>query len=529
MDVTVGLRAWRLVCGLACACMGVGFSGVALAQAPALDYVVRAGTAQDVQRLTAAPAARLLQLPDLSPYTSFYVMESVRRQTAHRPRADVRVDSMLTEPGFGAFTAHGGRLREWVRRQASLPKVIVIAAGYITPRELARVLPKEVFEETEPGLFTARLPISVRAGATLHVAADVRELRLSMERGAFLVNQGQLFVTGSQIRSWSETKRQPVWFERADRFRPFVVSTSGSRTVIVDSTLAHLGFDALKSYGLTLSDADVRSVDPPRPTALVIGSELYDNWYGFYSSGAQDVILRANSIHDNLQCGIAVRERARQVILVDNRVSKSRHKHGVVVAGDSAERWILDNEVFDNAGSGIAMEGADRSIAVRNQIHGNAADGLTVYESDHTTVWGNLMAYNKRHGIRVRNSELVLRDNTVLGNARSGIYGYAAPNVEAVDKAGHRMSAPQGSLTLVGGQLIDNGASPLELTAPLSLELYDVDMHQPAHAHGIVLAGVLGPHQAQLLDILVRRKLPVMLRLSVSGAAGALGAEEASP
>jgi len=514
----MAVRRAGWVVSLAALALG-GASVGSAAQTSELNYSVQAGTAQDVTRLTGAPAGVTFELPDLSPYTP----ETVRYQSVDKPRARVRVNSMLTEQSFAAFTGQSGRLREWVQRQATLPKVISIDAGYITPRQLARTLPKEMFEETERGVFIARLPIAVRPGATLHIAEDVHDMRLSLERGAFLVNQGHLFVTGSRIRAWSETKRQPAWFEKRDKFRPFVVAWSGSHTSIVNSTLAHLGFDAPKSFGVTLSDGGLpsgRMSQQSLPTAQLIGSELYDNWYGFYSSGAQDVVLRGNHVHDNIQGGIAVRERARQVLIAENRVSKTKLKHGVVVSSDSAERWIFDNEVFENAGSGIAVEGGADSVVARNQVVRNANDGLTVYESDHAALWGNLVAYNQHHGIRVRSSEVVLRDNLVLGNARAGIYGYAAVSDDAAGKLGRRASQPQGSLTIVGGQLIDNGLSPIELAPPLSLELYAVDMHQPDHARGIALAGVLGPYQVQVLDILMRRKLPVVMRPSAPNAEG---------
>lgn len=52
----------------------------------------------------------------------------------------------------------------------------------------------------------------------------------------------------------------------------------------------------------------------------------------------------------------------------------------------------------------------------------------------------------------------------------------------------------------------------MTIDQPLSLELYDVDLRKPERELGIKFTGVLGQYQEQVLDILVRRKLPVVIR-----------------
>jgi poly(beta-D-mannuronate) C5 epimerase len=67
-------------------------------------------------------------------------------------------------------------------------------------------------------------------------------------------------------------------------------------------------------------------------------------------------------------------------------------------------------------------------------------------------------------------------------------------------------------MTVVGGQLISNGSSPVGIDQPLSLELYDVDMRAPQRELGIKFTGILGKHQEQVLDVLMRQKKAVILR-----------------
>lgn len=64
----------------------------------------------------------------------------------------------------------------------------------------------------------------ISQGATLDVDKQIKELRLPQERGAFLVNDGILFVRDSKITGWSESERESVWFKVLNELRPFLIS-----------------------------------------------------------------------------------------------------------------------------------------------------------------------------------------------------------------------------------------------------------------------------------------------------------------
>jgi poly(beta-D-mannuronate) C5 epimerase len=67
------------------------------------------------------------------------------------------------------------------------------------------------------------------------------------------------------------------------------------------------------------------------------------------------------------------------------------------------------------------------------------------------------------------------------------------------------------SLIRGGVTLPPNGSSPLSIDSPLSVELYRVDMLAPSKSTGISFAGILGERQDEILDMLVRRKLAVLI------------------
>ena len=484
------------------------------------NYVVLPGSNKDVKRLeTKAPS-----LPDLSPYTS----AAARAKVVRTPAGRASVGSMLTELSFNSFKGHDERLREWAMRQSSLPKIILIEGGYMTPADLKRQLPSQYFDEPEKGVFVARLPIDIKPGATLQIGDDVKDFRLSLDRGAFLVNEGKLFITGSRLEAWNEAARGPAVFRDKHDFRPFLVSWAGSETYIVDSVVAHLGFAATKAYGVSISQFSPKLAPlfkRPRPTGWLINSEFFDNWYGFYCYEADDVVIRGNNYHDNIKYGIDPHDRSRRLIIAENRASGTKEKHGIIVSREVNDSWIFDNKSFENGLSGIVVDRSSvNNVVAHNQVYRNRADGITIYESPNTLLWQNLVVGNERHGIRVRNSiDADLRDNVAIGNGLSGIYGHIK-NLSDTDR-NLRLDpfSQEISMTIVGGQLVSNGSGPVTIDQPLSLELYDVDLRRPARDLGIRLTGVLGQYQEQVLDILVRKKLPVVIRPAGGAATEASG------
>ena len=51
----------------------------------------------------------------------------------------------------------------------------------------------------------------------------------------------------------------------------------------------------------------------------------------------------------------------------------------------------------------------------------------------------------------------------------------------------------------------------LDIDSPLSVELYRVKMLAPRKSSGIQLAGILGEKQDEILDLMVRQRLPVLI------------------
>jgi mannuronan 5-epimerase len=520
----VVLSPLRLALAAGAAMAAVACPTVAAAAAPTPQ--VAAAKARPASLKPAGDAARYVtrevdgshlemeppQLPDLAPYTE----AAVRAKIPARRPARVEARRMVDAPALREFVAGDNRAAEWAARQRSNPVALFIEGGTMTPAELARALPKEQFEELEPGVFIARRAIVVQPGATLLVDRSVKELRLSQEGGAFLVNDGLMFILHTKVTGWSEKANAPAKQRTPGDFRPFLISWGGTELYIVHSTVASLGYAAGKAYGISISQyshamAPVMNRKPP--TGWFLNSEFVDNWYGFYCYEADDVVLLDNIYRDNIVYGIDPHDRSNRLIIARNTAFGTKQKHGIIISREVNDSWIIWNRSYDNALSGIMLDRSSvRNVVAYNDVHDNAADGITVYESPDNLIWGNRVWSNGRHGIRLRNSvDISVYHNTAFANGGTGVYGHVK-DLRGTDRNLKLDPFEQKiSTVIVGGRLVFNGSGPFGIDQPLSVEIYGVDMLAPTKKSGFQLAGILGEHQHEILDILVRRRNAVII------------------
>lgn len=458
------------------------------------------------------------RLPDLTPYT----VKSLEAKIDRRKAGRAVISSMLGESAFRTLTSTAADgFRVFAKRQNGGLRAIYIEHGYMTLADVAKSVPKEVFEQTEPGVFVARLPLVIRHGATLHVDRSVRQLRLSQERGVVVAVEGDLFVTGSVVLGWSEQSKGPSWFKDKHEFRPFIVAWGGSRTYFGDARIAHLGYASTKAYGLSLTQYGVamveRNVWAP-PTGWIINSEIEDLWYGFYSYEADDVVMRGNKMKNNIKYGFDPHDRSRRLIIAENEAWGTRHKHGIIISREVQDSWIINNKTHDNGLAGIMLDRqCRRNVIANNVAYKNGSDGIVISESPNNLVWNNVASGNLHHGIRVRNStDIRIQDNWTLANGLTGVYG----NTLKLDFLPRDLKLDPytmvTTMTVVGGQVSGNGAGPLGLDDPTVARFYDIDLRVAQRELGYRFSGMFVAYQIEMLDILLnQKKVAVVERANV--------------
>jgi len=166
------------------------------------------------------------KLPDLTGYTA----EAVQKKIDRRHKGKVSLRRMFQEDTLKEFVGGDNKAAEWVQRQHGIPQAIFVDDGHVDLVELSKKVPKQYLSEVEPGVYLARLPIVVGQKGILEINGKVKQLRLSQEGGSFLVNDGKLFVTDTQVTGWREKDNGPATFRSPKEFRPFLLSWGGTET-----------------------------------------------------------------------------------------------------------------------------------------------------------------------------------------------------------------------------------------------------------------------------------------------------------
>ena len=305
-------------------------------------------------------------------------------------------------------------------------EALVLLRGSFELADLARAAADPAVLEQDNHVFTLHRPLVIRRDAAL-VLPEGSVLRLAIASRAFLVNGGQLILRGARITSWDAAMRAPGALEHDWQFRPFVAAIGGSWTEIARSTLSHLGYDAPKSYGLSLVSGPSSLAAAGPPTGRITGSRISANYYGFYSYEAEGVVIADNAFVDNIVYGIDPHDRSRRLVIADNAATGTRRKHGIVVSRGVSDSWIIENRAIGNAGTGIVIDAASSdNVVARNLAAANRGDGFSLFESPRNLLWGNLAIGNRKSGLRIRNGwALEVHRNAFVGNGYDGVEAYA--------------------------------------------------------------------------------------------------------
>jgi len=502
-----------LLAGALLLASGTALGNVETAKAPTVVKELQQAKTYTVSSAPTEPLALAKPtLPDLSGYTA----EAVAAKIVRSKPGKISVRRMMQEDALKDFIGGDNKMAEWVVRQHGIPQAIFVDDGYVNLKDLAGKLPKQYISETAPGVYLARLPIVVGRHGILEIDQQTRELRLSQEAGAFLVNDGQLFVRDTQVTGWREKDNGPATFRSAKEFRPFLLAWGGTQTYIANSKMASFGYANSKSYGVSISQYTpnmAKVLKRPEPTGWIIGSEFSDMWYGFYCYETEGFVLKGNTYRDNIVYGIDPHDRSHGLIIAENTVYGTRKKHGIIISREVNDSFIFNNRSYDNHLSGLVIDrNSINNLIAYNEIYRNHTDGITLYESADNLIYGNKVVSNRRHGIRIRNSvNIRLYENIAMANGLTGVYGHIKDLTNTDRDIKLDPFDAQVSLIVVGGELAANGSGPMSIDSPLSVELYRVSMLAPTKSSGISFSGVLGERQDEILDLLVRQRKAVLI------------------
>lgn len=346
---------------------------------------------------------------------------------------------LLWPPGADAAT---------LRYSRELNLITVEHGAVTTLSGLKAALPQApltlVDREHRIWLLSANLLLTNGSTLRLHGRAaggDADELRLKSDNSSapgsivsITADHGTLDIRATRVTSWDSAANGPdteyqaygrAFIRARSRMRSMLLIPLQSRMDVVDSEIAFLGYAANESYGLVWKVVAPESYvfDYVRVHGNVVRSNIHDNYFGVYASGARNSEWRGNRVHHNVQYGLAPHTRSDDLRIEDNEVHDNGN-HGITVRQQCARVVIRNNRVWANGESGITLHGASGGLIAGNEVYRNSETGITVYGSGGVTVRDNTVRDNAHIGIQLAMgaSDNRVEANEVRGNGFYGLF-----------------------------------------------------------------------------------------------------------
>jgi poly(beta-D-mannuronate) C5 epimerase len=268
-------------------------------------------------------------------------------------------------------------------------------------------------------VWTLNAELRIEDGVTLvlhgsTIGGDVDELRLKSDSGGEVnlwAEYGTIDIDSTRIRSWNASAGA-VDTNYSDgrahiRARSFLDSggvARESRMDIRNSEISYLGYNAAESYGLVWKvigspGTNFELYDKVDVFGDIVDSRIHHNYYGVYTFGHEGGNWVGNEVDNNVGYGIDPHDDSDNLLIEDNDVHHNGF-HGIIASKRCNNVLVRNNRSYSNKQAGIMLHrSSDDGVIEGNQVYDNTDSGIALFAS-----W-----------------RIVVRDNTVLRNGRSGI------------------------------------------------------------------------------------------------------------
>ncbi|CAM9946003.1 unnamed protein product [Ascophyllum nodosum] len=284
-----------------------------------------------------------------------------------------------------------------------------------------------------------------------NIGGDCDELRIHSGSKHFELrgHGGSLYFESTEVTSWDTSNKRPK--ESYGSGRSFICCLSekaGDETCkgasdeyygecrmdIINSKIGYLGFDNSESYGLTWKvrgycddGSNPEVFDRTNVYGNIMGSEIYENYYGMYTYGHQGGVWTNNRVYDNHQYGFDPHDDSDYLTIANNKVYNNVN-HGIIASKRCNNVMIYGNEVYNGGkyAAGIYLHrSSDNAIVHNNYVHDIRDGGITIMESFDIEVYDNVVK-DVDFGIRITTggSRNYIHDNYFDSCSRAGFYTY---------------------------------------------------------------------------------------------------------
>jgi parallel beta-helix repeat protein len=437
-----------------------------------------------------APTTTALRHPSLP-----QVPDSVALAQLDRSAAATRVARRLAAPELLTPARTG------TERLSSLPTLALAPRDTpYTLAELRRLVPS-AFSDVRgvPGAVLLDAHVEVPVGATLVIDEQTPDVRLPSGPSAFatIVSRGTTTVTGTadtpvRISTWDGQAPDGV----ATDGRSFVLQIGG-RMDIDHGRFENLGFGTGTSSGVAWHGAapDVAGTDPNagriKAQGTVTNSLFAHNHFGAYTHEAQGMHWSGNTFSDNEEYGFDPHDFSDDFV-VENNVAHHNGKHGFIFSRGCTRNLLRGNTAFANYGHGFMIDDG-RSVAsataearidpsndnlvASNVAYDNAGSGVEIEGGTGNVVSDNRLTHNDI-GVRVKDRAVAtVTGNDIADSVRYGVHVLDAQSRASID--GNRISGTWAAVNLAAASSATLGRNPsTDVSTPLVVA--DVAQRDPS-------------------------------------------------
>jgi hypothetical protein len=305
-------------------------------------------------------------------------------------------------------------------------RIVKISCKSTNPTEIRDILDEpDILVEESPKVWILNANILVDEGSIFYInSSDTSWLKINSTDGIahYIEVRGNMELDSVKITGW-DTKSNAFakTNENGKIPRSYIKVVEGSespaKTDITNSEIAHLGYNASRSFGLSYyAGAD----------SVIRNNKIHDLWYGFYSAnyqfGVYNITIENNHFYNNTLYGIDPHSGSHHLVIRNNTVNDNG-KHGIICSKHCYNLLIEKNRVFNNFDRGVMLDkNITKSIIRNNSVGGNTVQIAIHTISDNNEIYDNNI-YGGEAGIEIsdRSGNNTVHHNNISGS-NYGIY-----------------------------------------------------------------------------------------------------------
>jgi mannuronan 5-epimerase len=273
---------------------------------------------------------------------------------------------------------------------------------------------QDVLENVGDGEYLLEASLLVVDGVTFEMTSNdgLQYLKIAGANG--IIVHGRIQISDVIITSWDPEADSPVSQTSTGSVPRAFINLRGSESgFIQDSEIAYLGYDEPSRRGIDLGE----SSEGPSHDFAIRNSKIHDNWMGFYSAGAYNIIIDGSEFYSNIKYAMDPHTGTHNMTISNNEVYNNQFI-AVICSLQCYDIIFEGNEVHDNADAGLMFSRATRDSIIRNNLVYNqygSATPISISESQDNEIYGNNIS-NSTYGISVHNPVVLDEDGMSSGN-----------------------------------------------------------------------------------------------------------------